>query len=457
VIIDFSKIPNNDDCFNKENNLDFLAKEHKDFFHIMMEIILIESASKISREKWQLNQLNHLIDYVKTNSEFWRQRIKKDKLSSLEELKEIPILERNDLKTQVDIEGCLLDHNQYVIVEHYSSGSSGVPIKFYNTEFNGKTNSIRSFAIRMANDFNLKDNTTILYASGGASYPGFSTWEDKREDKAGFLDTGIRRVISYNNPDLKLLKQEIKKEPIGNLIAQPYILESLIQVYTPQEMKDDGLTIWTSIGGSAPKYIIKYFEDIDIKTTTVYASEEMGLMGYECNEHKGHLHVLNSNVIVECIPEENLNYGNSTKLGRILITKMSSRATPFIRYDIGDIGELLEECPCGHKGPTIKNLHGRTKSLIRKKDGSVFPFVIQVKNHPFLSNYKEYRFIQTEIDTIRIQIGGISSITEEEVEKWASIVYDQLGKDGINIEIELLDHIDWGGSRKKIPFKSLVI
>ena len=199
MIIDFSKIPNNDDCFNKENNLDFLAKEHKDFFHIMMEIILIESASKISREKWQLNQLNHLIDYVKTNSEFWRQRIKKDKLSSLEELKEIPILERNDLKTQVDIEGCLLDHNQYVIVEHYSSGSSGVPIKFYNTEFNGKTNSIRSFAIRMANDFNLKDNTTILYASGGASYPGFSTWEDKREDKAGFLDTGIRRVISYNN------------------------------------------------------------------------------------------------------------------------------------------------------------------------------------------------------------------------------------------------------------------
>jgi hypothetical protein len=48
-------------------------------------------------------------------------------------------------------------------------------------------------------------------------------------------------------------------------------------------------------------------------------------------------------------------------------------------------------------------------------------------------------------------------ISKEEVERWAGIVYDQVGKDAFNIEIELLDHIDWGGSTKKIPFKSLVI
>ena len=115
------------------------------------------------------------------------------------------------------------------------------------------------------------------------------------------------------------------------------------------------------------------------------------------------------------------------------------------------------ECPCGHKGPTIKNLYGRAKSLVRKKDGSIFPFLVQVKNHPFITNYKEYRFIQTDLNTIRIQIGGISSITEEEVEQWAGVVYDQVGKGQFEIEIELVDQIDWGGSKKKIPFKSLVI
>ena len=455
--IDFSKIPIQDDCFNKENNVGFLATEHKEFFHNIMEITLLESASKTAREKWQLNQLNHLIDHAKKNSEFWRQRIKKDQLDSLEDLKEIPILERKDLKQQVTAEGCLLDENDHKIFEHNTSGSSGVPIKFYYADLNEGLNGFRSFSRFFVGNFDLTDNTTQLFAASGVPYPGHSTQQSEGIGRKGFLATGIRRVISYNNPDLESLKQEMKKEAIGHLIANPYIMETLIQIYTPQELKDDGLTVWSPIGGTAPDYMIKYFEDVGVRTTSTYASEEIGMIGYECNEHKGHFHISTSNVILECIPEEDLNFGKDTKLGRVLITKMSSRATPFIRYDIGDIGELLDECPCGHKGPTIKNLYGRAKSLVRKKDGSIFPFLVQVKNHPFITNYKEYRFIQTDLNTIRIQIGGISSITEEEVEQWAGVVYDQVGKGQFEIEIELVDQIDWGGSKKKIPFKSLVI
>lgn len=454
--IDFSKIPVKDDVFNKENDVGILNLEYKEFVQNIMEMILFESASKSAKEKWQLNQLNHLINHVKTKSEFWRQRIKKDQLTSLEELKEIPILERKDLKVQVESEGCLLDPNEYQITEHYTSGSSGVPIKFYYADVNDRLNTIRSFSRSLLGNFNLKENTTQLFAASGVEYPGFSTRETAGIGR-NFLNIGIRRVISYNNPDLKLLKQEMGKESIGHLIANPYIMETLLQVYSPEEMRDDGLTMWSPIGGAAPEYIRKYFEDVGVRTVSTYASEEISMIGYECNEHKNHLHVCASNVIVECIPEDDLNYGNESKLGRILITKMSSRATPFIRYDIGDIGELLEECPCGHKGPTIKNLHGRAKSLVRRKDGSIFPFLVQVKNHPFIANYKEYRFIQTDLNTIRIQIGGISSITDEEVKQWAGVVYDQVGKDEFQIEIELLDQIDWGGSKKKIPFKSMVI
>lgn len=455
--LDFSKIPLKDDVFNKENDVGILDPEYKDFFHNIMEMVLFESAPKSAREKWQLNQLNHLIKHVKTKSEFWRQRIKKDQLTSLEELKEIPILERKDLKVQVESEGALVDPNEYQLTEHYTSGSSGVPIKFYYADVNERLNSLRSFSRSFVGNFDLKQNTTQLFAASGVEYPGFSTQESEGIGKMGFLATGIKRVISYNNPCLKSLKQEMKQKPIGHLIANPYIMETLLQVYSPEEMRDDGLTMWSPIGGAAPEYIRKYFEDIGVRTVSTYASEEISMIGYECNEHKGHLHISTSNVIVECIPEDDLNYGNESKLGRILVTKMSSHATPFIRYDIGDIGELLEECPCGHKGPTIKNLHGRAKSLVRRKDGSIFPFLVQVKNHPFISNYKEYRFIQTDLNTIRIQIGGISSITEEEVKQWAGVVYDQVGKDEFEIEIELLDHIDWGGSKKKIPFKSMVI
>ena len=94
--LDFSKIPVKDHVFNEENDVGILDPEYKEFFHNVMEMILFESAPKSAREKWQLNQLNHLIKHVKSKSEFWRQRIKKDQLTSLEELKEIPILEKID-------------------------------------------------------------------------------------------------------------------------------------------------------------------------------------------------------------------------------------------------------------------------------------------------------------------------------------------------------------------------
>lgn len=452
--IDFSKIPIQDDCFNKENSVGFLDKKHHEFFSNVFEIILLESSSKSAREIWQLSQLNHLISHARNKSKFWRDRIP-SQLNSLSDLTQLPILERKDLKIQVEQDGCLLDDPKEGI-EHHTSGSSGTPIKFYYARINEGVNSFRAFSRFFIGNFDIKENTTQLFAYSGLPYPGFKLQESPGIAEIGLLDTGKRRIISYNNPDLFLLKEEMRKDRIGHLIANPYIMETLLQVYSPEEMKNDGLKVWSPIGGTAPDYMIQYFKEAGVRTISTYASEELGMIGYECNEHAGHFHVSTSNVIVECIQEDDLQLGNN-KLGKLLVTKMSSHATPFIRYDIGDIGELLEECPCGHKGPTIKNLHGRAKSLVRRKDGSIFPFLIQVKNHPFISNYKEYRFIQTELDTIRIQIGGVNSLSEEEINQWAGVVYDQLGKDDFKVEIELLDQIDWGGSKKKIPFKSLVI
>lgn len=78
-----------------------------------------------------------------------------------------------------------------------------------------------------------------------------------------------------------------------------------------------------------------------------------------------HLHETEESVYVEVInPDEN-GFGN------YIITSLINRAMPLIRYDIGDIGNIVENtCDCGKKG--VYSIYSRvervsfTKILIKK-------------------------------------------------------------------------------------------
>jgi phenylacetate-coenzyme A ligase PaaK-like adenylate-forming protein len=461
-MVDFSKFNIPDDCFDKNYRFAYFGQsygqsyidpKYSNYFHRICEIILLESSSRKAREVWQLSQLNNLLRYASERSNFWKKRLSTIQLESIEELKNISIQTREDVRTQVCEEGNISEEMVYL---YHTSGSSGIPVKFYWSQPMSFNDICIKQAINRMIGMDLKSNMTVLFASSYMPYPGFKVKYTGCQSMYGFFNTGVRRQIYYSNPNIEKFIDTIKLEKIGCLGVNPYMMDTLLQKYSVEEMKKDGLTSWIPIGGKPSEQTKQDFIQNQIPIISFYSSDEIGLIGYECKVHEGHFHICGSNVIAECIPDENLKFKNDT-LGRILLTKLDSVATPFIRYDIGDIGELLYKCPCGHDGQTIKNLYGRAKNLVRKMDGSIWPFLIQIKNHSFISNYKEHRFIQTKIDTIRIQIGGISSISEDEANQWAGIVYDQLGKDGINIEIELLDHIDWGESTKKIPFKSLVI
>jgi phenylacetate-coenzyme A ligase PaaK-like adenylate-forming protein len=450
-MIDFSKLNIKDDFFTQNHpNYD------NNTFHRICEIILLETSSRSARELWQLNKLNNLIKYVHDKSVFWRERLPTSHFQSIEELKNLPIQTRESVRTQVSLEGCLLNKLIKNYELQHTSGSSGIPIKFYKDRSKIFESSCRDFSRLILSNLDLTDNFTKLFSISNIPSPGFQVMSEGYEFLNGMCYTGHRRVIPYSNPNLEEFIKAIGSEKIGNLCVNPYMMDTLRQKYSIKEMKKDGMNVWMPIGGNVSQEAREECNRENMRIVCNYSSEEIGIIGYECNKYEEHYHVFGTNVIVECDYEEDMLVKNE-KVGRLLITKLDSYATPFIRYDIGDVGELLHKCPCGHDGQTIRNLHGRRKNLVKKIDGTIWPFLVQIKNHKFMADYKEYRFIQTEIDTIRIQIGGISSLSEEEANKWANVVYDQLGKDNINIEIELLDEIDWGESTKKIPFKSLVI
>ena len=211
--------------------------------------------------------------------------------------------------------------------------------------------------------------------------------------------------------------------------------------------------MWISLAEGISQDLKKTFSDLAIPIRSNYSSQEVGPIGFECESHSGHYHVATSNVIVEIV-DTSYDIGGA-KLGKVLVTHLHSYATPFIRYDLGDLACLRGDCPCGHEGPTIYNLHGRLSGLLRHRDGRISLFHIHGQELAALANFTEYRMRQTEFTKIVIEIGGRSELSAGETAALTTFLKARAGPE-FEIEVKACEQIDWGESRKRHGFMSEV-
>jgi phenylacetate-coenzyme A ligase PaaK-like adenylate-forming protein len=189
--------------------------------------------------------------------------------------------------------------------------------------------------------------------------------------------------------------------------------------------------------------------DQGIPVRATYSCEEVGPIGFECEASQGHYHVASSNVIVET--EGPYEIGGK-KLGRVLLTHLHSYATPFIRYDVGDLASLSQRCPCGHNGPTIHDLFGRLTNALKHPDGRLSAFLIRGEELLEIVKYTEFRIRQVSLDAITVELGGRETLTAEEIGGVTAFLRARAG-DAFRIDVIARTAIDWGNSAKRLSFQ----
>jgi phenylacetate-CoA ligase len=101
----------------------------------------------------------------------------------------------------------------------------------------------------------------------------------------------------------------------------------------------------------------------------LYGGCEVSAVAAECA--KGRRHV-NPRYIVEVVTAASQTPLPQGSSGAILVTDLFNTATPFIRYEIGDMGALTwESCPCGRNSYVLTRLEGRTSEQIILASGRV--------------------------------------------------------------------------------------
>jgi phenylacetate-CoA ligase len=384
---DFSTLPFKSKAFN-EDPMKFVEPDPKSFLSAMIDLIMIETGRRKARENWQKAQLRNLLKHARERSPFWRERIATRKLSGLT-LSDLPILTRNDVIHQVKSEGPLLGKDDgFGVKMHSTSGSSGTPVKFFISHMNSDYSQARSLAQYLMEGRDLSLNRVRVRPLD------YNEAKELRiDEKKGFhvevsgswlgplgrlFQGGINKTISYLSPNRTTLFEELAKDHIGYLVAGPVFLEANFIESDFHFLKTHKTEMFIPLGEEADKDLRGEFSAQNITVRGNYSSEEVGLIGWECQTYPSHYHVAHSNVIVE-VDKQNGVTVEGKLLGRILLTHLHSYATPFIRYDVGDLGRLADTCKCGHDGPTISNILGRAKDLLKHPDGRLKVFFIRAK------------------------------------------------------------------------------
>jgi phenylacetate-CoA ligase len=421
-------------------------------------IDLIENGDRTAREHWQNRQLTNLLRHAHARSKFWRQRMP-SRMINHGIMKYLPIQSREDIAAQATLEGSLIAGDANAPISNYAStGSTGTPVKIYVSQQNSYYNTMRSLAQYFINDLSLQENRVqIVPASTLAKLEKESLAVQVNDSWAGPLSKAFRngsatKITHAYNDDA--LINELSKHQFGYLVCANRYVDILMNNGGIEFIKKLGIKLWLHLNDYRDPKIVEALDGIGVRSLSNYSAGETGPIAFECQKHRGYYHVAHTNVIVECDNELAASFDGAA-VGRLLVTHLHSYATPIIRYDVGDFGQVEKQCRCGHDGPTISNIYGRGKHFLRRPDGKLLPFYLSTRALLEAVAFKECRVRQAEIDTITVEIGGRDTITADEETRLKKLIIKATDP-VFNVKIKPVKHIDWAGSPKRLFFSSSV-
>ena len=454
---DFTTRPLNPNAYS-DLPFGFLDQASQNDLANITAIDLIENGDRAARENWQNRRLTFLLRHAQARSGFWRKRLPSRTINHAV-MKYVPIQNREDIVTQVNLEGSLMAADGKAPTSSYAStGSTGTPVKVYVCPENGHYNITRSLAQYFINNLSLaEDRVQIVPAVSLAKLERKTLAVEAADSWAGplskvFRNGSAKKVIHQNDDDA--LVKELRKGRIGYLVCANRYIDILMNHGGLELFKQLGVKLWLHLNDYRDPQTVEALKGIGVRSLSNYSAGETGPIAFECSKHQGYFHVAHTNVIVESDSEQTVSF-NGASLGRLLITHLHSYATPIIRYDIGDFGQLESQCKCGHDGPTISSIFGRGKHFLRHPNGKLLPFYLSTRTLLEITDFKDFRVRQDKIDTIIVEVGGRDSLTADEAENLRKYIIKATDPE-FDIEIRPVKQIDWSANPKRLFFTSSV-
>lgn len=426
-------------------------RQGRTFKKIFSELESTQYYDKSGIIDWQNRRLNLLVKHAYKNVPYYNKMFKKlnispDDIRSVEDLKKIPLLTKEDVRNNLKD---LLDKNISRLFLHkvFTSGTSGKPLEIYRDIYSINFENAVLWRQRKWGGVDFHDRVAVLREEPVVPFNVKKQpfWRYSLAGKRLFLsiDHLSKRNTIYYVKALKDFKPvAIEAEPSSLYILSKFIKDQGISLYLPSVK-----AIFTSSEMLLEKHKGLIEEVFGVCVYDFYGNvERVAAMG-TC-EHKNY-HLLPEYGITEFLPID----GESGKT-EIISTGLHNYAMPLLRYRIGDIVQTSDDsCKCGRKFKVVKEIKGRVSDCFVCRDGRLITGFYPV--FAGIDNIAETQVIQEDLDSIRIKFVPSEKISQKDKDKIISNVRRCIGND-IKIVLEEVTELLKNDVDKFRPFVSHV-
>lgn len=309
-----------------------------------------------SEEK--LDALNRLLEHCR-RSPFYRERLPDRPLRSLKELKDLPLLTKDDLRKHSPF-GLLCVPRSELYQYNETFGTTGIPVSNWLTKEDLKT-SARAIIKNCGINFNEDDIVLVRFPYAISAIAHIITAAAHLK-QACVIPASSRSTVSPF-PRIVDLMRRLEVTVLAGLPLQALLIAETAELLGLDPTIDfPHLRGICTAGETLPPGRRKLLEETwGAPVYDNYGMTEIGPAVLDCEF--GRSHPVEDSFIFEILDEELKNEVKAGEIGYLVITTLKRRATPSIRYVTGDRARLVRnECPCG-KEECIE-VHGRKEYTV---------------------------------------------------------------------------------------------
>lgn len=354
-------------------------------------------------ERLQRQKLSEVLNHAVSNITYYKQirdklQLSFDADSIYEKLERIPLLSKNIIRENFDnIHAELNGRWAY----NTSGGSTGEPVRFVQDESYWNQNCTQY--IDTLGHYEMGDKLVRIWGNEKEIIENYINPKLKIYNfffvRTRFLNSfsmGEEEMINYVNKINSFRPKVIIAYAQSIYEIARFVERKKLKIHNPDSVISCAGTLY-------PEFREKIGSVLGCHVFNRYGSREVGGIAMECDCHTG-LHLMMLNNYVEILDEDG-NRVPDGKEGEIVVTTLTNKLMPLIRYRIGDMGIMsTEKCACGRGWKMLKTVTGRTVNVFRTKSGKLIDGEYFTHLFYYIDFVLKFQVIQENYEEILVRI-----------------------------------------------------
>ena len=362
-------------------------------------------------------------------------------IKTLQDLQRIPIVTKNNLRSQSKAAITRATPKQYSV---FTSGSTGAPFEV-----------LKDYALDSW--YRASFYLALQWAGYHLGDPHLQLGMTLKRNQGRWIKDLMMLcyyVSAYDLSDAQLQKnlETIEKNKAEYIFGYPGSVYHVAKYALSQGWNTPllGAITW---GDNLYEYQRKTIEKaFQTKVYDTYGVGEGMQVAAQCEHGKYHIHMLD--VAVDFVDDDG-QLAEPGQVANLILTRLTPGPMPFIRYKVGDVGVAAkadETCECGRAFPLIHDISGRDTDIITTPDGNRLIVHFFTGILEFYTDVETFQVVQTAPDELIIRLLPANDFDADTTPQRIVQELKDHGAGTMKITTEVVDEIPLtkGGKRRFI-------